>query len=318
MNNPDNLPVDVEEQRGWLMAHKEQTGASWPMLAQQTGIPNGTISQFGPGTYKGNNDEIARKIYRYRQHLAAQAEIDAEAPAIPGYVDTPTSHRILSLLKWAHRGRIVVAAMGPGTSKTFTARHYQASVTNVWMVTMTPSTASMNNMQIELLAVMGERDAHGSSQTLSRRIKERINNSGGLILIDEAQHLSEKALEEIRSWYDATGTGIALIGNEMVIGRLEGGARKAAYAQLFSRVGMRHIQNLPLAEDARVIAGAWGVEDAKQIAFITQKAMMPGGLRGITMMLELATMIAASESRALQLTHLGDAWTQLVSRPIAA
>jgi DNA transposition AAA+ family ATPase len=318
MNDPTKTPIDVEEQRSWLMSHKGLTGASWTVLATQSGIPAGTLSQFGPGSYKGDNEKVARDVFRFRQHLAMQAELDVEAPEIPGFIETPTSRRLISLLRWAHRGRIVVAAMGPGTSKTVTCRHYRDSASNVWLATMTPSTANMNNMMIELLSVMGERDAHGSSQMLSRRIRERVQGSGGLIILDEAQHLSEKAIEEIRSWHDVTGVGIALFGNESVVGRLEGGSRKAAYAQLFSRVAMRHIQNLPLPEDARVLAGAWGVEDPKLVAFIVSKSQMPGGLRGVTMMLELATMIAVSERRPLELSHLGDAWAQLVSRPLAA
>lgn len=318
MNNPDALPVDAAEQREWLMAHKKATGLSWADLGQQSGIPAGTLSQFGPATYRGDNDRIAREIFRFRQHIATQGKLDGEAPEVPGYFETATSRRILALLSWAHRGRITVVATGPGTGKSMSAEHYAASVSNVWLTTMSPSSAGVNNMQIEVLAALGERDAQGTPQKLSRRICERVRDTRGLIAIDEAQHLSEKAVEEIRSWHDKTRIGIALLGNESVIARLEGGARKAAYAQLFSRVGMRHVQNLPHPDDARALAAAWGIEDDKLTASIVQKSQMPGGLRGVTMMLELASMIAAAEGSELSINHLTDAWTQLVSRPLAA
>jgi hypothetical protein len=132
---------------------------------------------------------------------------------------------------------------------------------------------------------------------LSRRIRDRIRNTGGLLIFDEAQHLLERSIEEIRSWHDDTGVGVAFFGNETVLARIEGGHRRAAFAQLYSRIGMRLIQNLPLADDARALADAWEVHDDKQVEFLVKKSQQPGGLRTVTMMLELATMVAASERR---------------------
>ena len=319
MNDPKNQPIDLQEQREWLIDHKKATGASWTELARRTGIAQGTISQFGSDKgYAGDEERIAQEVFRYRQLLAAQSDLRVAAPTIPGYVETPTSKRLNALLSWGQRGRIIVAAMGPGTGKTTTAENYRASVTNAWRATMAPSTAGVNNMQIEVLEALGERDAVGTPQKLSRRIKDKVRGSGGLLIIDEAQHLSEKSVEEIRSWHDDTGVGIALLGNESVIGRLEGGNRRAAYAQLYSRVGMRMVQNVPSLADADEIAHAWNVEDDKQFSFLRSVSQKPGGLRSVTMVLELGSMLAAGEGRTVKLSHLQDAWAQLSSRPLAA
>src|ERR1035437_1267786 len=51
--------------------------------------------------------------------------------------------------------------------------------------------------------------------------------TGGLLVIDEAQHLSVAALDQIRSIHDATDLGIALVGNQQVYARLTGGNRAA-------------------------------------------------------------------------------------------
>lgn len=317
MNNPGEIPIDVEEQRDWLMEHKKTTGHSWSDLARRTSIAAGTLSQFGPGSYKGDNAEIARKVYQFRQLLASQAEISVDAPDIPSFFMTPSARRFQAMMVYAQRGRIALIAAGPGTSKTTTGRHYQASVANVWMITLSPSTAGVNNMQIEVLAAMGEQDAVGTPQKLSRRIKDRVRNSGGLLIFDEAQHASEKSIEEIRSWHDATGIGICLMGNVGVLERMEGGSRKSAYAQIFSRVGMRHIQNLPLTADAIMLGESWGITEQKEIDFITKIAGKPGGLRSCTMVLELATMLAASENNSRNLAHMQDAWAQLSTRPLS-
>ncbi len=318
MNNPENLPIDTEEQRAWMLAHKAQLGLSWSRLAKKVGRPEGTLSAFGGGKYQGDNEEIARQIFRYRQTLNAQAQLDVEAPQIPGFIETPTAKRLLGLLAWAQRGRIVAAATGPGTSKTSSIAHYADSMAAVWVVTMKPSTAGVANMQMEVLAALGEPDACGTPQRLSRRIIDKIRQTSGLLVFDEAQHMSEKAIEEIRSWHDATGIGIALFGNHSVIGRLEGGSRKAAYAQLFSRIGMRHVQALPYEADALALADAWGIHDAKELQFVKSIAAKPGGLRGMTMMLEIATMLAGGEAEPRGLPHMEDAWAQLASLPTAA
>lgn len=318
MNSPDSLPVDVQAELQWLKEHKAATGASWSVLGQQIGVVSSTLSVFATGKYQGDNDRIAREIFRYRQHLTTQAELDVEAPTLPGYIETPTSRRLQSMLTWAHRGRIVAAACSPGVGKTMSAENYRSAVSNAWMITMRPSTAGVNNMLIATLSALGEKGARGSSQALSERVVERVTNASALLIYDESQHLSERSLDEIRSWHDSTGVGIAFFGNETVLARIEGGARKAAFAQLYSRIAMRHHQNLPTNADAEAIAEAWGIENAAEVTFCITKARMPGGLRGITMMLELATMIAATERKPRAIKHMQEAWAQLVSRPIAA
>ncbi|MFZ5749072.1 MAG: AAA family ATPase [Pseudomonadota bacterium] len=319
MNDPTNHPVDIAEQRQWLIDHKTGTGASWSQLAKRIDIPTGTLSQFGSERgYPGNEQQLADKVFRYRQTLAAQASIAVEMPDVPGYFQTETSVELTRLLALGQRGRIVVAAMGAGLGKTTTARQYQACYSNVFLATMTPSTAGVNNMQIEVLEALGEPNAVGTPQKLSRRIRERVKDlRNPLIILDEAQHLTEKSIDEARSWHDATGCGLALFGNIGVMQRIEGGSRKAAFAQLYSRIGMKVTRPLALQADADALAAAWGIGGAAELAHIRKVCMLPGGLRGATFMVELATMIAASEQTALAIDHLQDAWAQLSSRAAA-
>ncbi|MGG9078532.1 hypothetical protein ACQ9A0_26335, partial [Escherichia coli] len=112
---------------------------------------------------------------------------------------------------------------------------------------------------------------------------------------DEAQHLSQKAIEEIRSWNDEKQLGIALFGNISVMQRIEGGGRDDAFAQIYSRLSLRIVRPLPLHADATALGEAWGVHDEATLAFLVKIAMVPGGLRGATFALELAAMLASSE-----------------------
>lgn len=320
MNNPESLPLDLTEQQAWLAEHKSATGLSWSQLAPKIGVPNGTLSQFPTGAYKGDMKKIAEAVYRYRQLLTAQAEIAVEMPEPPAFFETPTTRRIMTMLTIAQRGRMAVVAGGPGTSKTKTCRHYQASVSNVWVATMKPSSGGLAPMQFKVLEALGaDMDQRkGTPITLTSRIEALMLNTGGLLVIDEAQHLTEKSLEEIRSWHDTTGIGIALVGNEDVLTRLTLGSRKDAFARLASRIAQRMIFRGPQDADAFALAEAWGVEEEDQRAFIVATAKQPGGLRTCTMMLETAFMLASSENNTLQISHLQDAWAHLSIRQMAA
>jgi DNA transposition AAA+ family ATPase len=320
MNNPEALPLDIAEQQAWLLEHKSSTGMSWNQLAPKVGIPYGTLSQFPTGAYKGDLKKIAEAVYRYRQLLIAQAEIAVEMPEPPAFFDTSTTRRIMTMLTIAQRGRMTVIAGGPGTSKTKSARHYQASVSNVWVATMKPSTGGLMPMQFKVLEALGaeEEKRKGTPIALTSRIESLMRNTGGLLIIDEAQHLTEKSLEEVRSWHDETGVGIALVGNEDVLTRLTLGNRKDAFARLSSRIAQRMIFRGPQDADALALADAWNVEPEDQRNFIVATAKQPGGLRTCTMMLETAFMLASSENNTLQISHLQDAWAHLSIRQMAA
>lgn len=319
MNDPTDQPIDIEEQRKWLIDFRTQHKLSWSELSRRTGIPQSTIAAFGGKGYGGNEQQLAEKVYRHRQFLTAQAQIEIVPPKTPGYFDTPTSRQLWTTLQMAQRGRIVVAALGPGLGKTTTARHYAGCFSNVFYAVMRPSTSGVNNMQMAVLSAMGEKDATGTPQKLTDRILAKVTNlQNPLLILDETQHLSEKALEEIRGWNDHAGLGIALLGNEGLLMRLEGGSRRIAYAQLYSRVSLRIVRPLPLEGDVDALAAAWDIVDDQVARYLRKICMLPGGLRSGTMALELASMLAMSEQAELGESHLVDAWAQLSSRSVLA
>ena len=91
-----------------------------------------------------------------------------------------------------------------------------------------------------------------------------------MIIIDEAQHLTVRALNHIRCLADESGIGICLIGNEDVYSKLKG-TGKADFAQLFSRIGMREpvsINNIKREDVQRVFQDADLPDDAVDLSLI--------------------------------------------------
>lgn len=217
------------------------------------------------------------------------AELAAAEADRKTFVETPAALGILGALAHAQAAGDMVCVYGaPGAGKTRTIAHYRHGYEHVWVATITPASAAVVPALEEVAEACGVH-AGGGARALSRAIRNKVAGLDGLIIIDEAQHLSIAAVEELRAIHDATGVGLALVGNESVYARLTGGSRAAAYAQLFSRLGLRHWVKKPSPEDVRAIAAKWRVRDARALALLERIAARPGALRGVVKVLSLAT-----------------------------
>lgn len=303
----NNSPVEVEA-RAWLNTHKDAAGLSWPQIGKLTNVASSTLSLFATGKYSGSNETIAAKVLAYRERLSSQSALSSQLPVVPDWFDTPTATRLTSLLQWAQSGEIVLIVTTPGIGKTRVAERFAALDPNVSLATMAPSTAGVATMAIEVAAAIGLGEVKGSPQQLSRQVKARVQGKKGLLIIDEAQELTDKALNELRGWHDQTKVGIALMGNENVVGQIDG--RKSALAQISSRFSIRHVQVAPIAGDIDALLDAWGIAAVDQRAFLAKIGAMPGALREMTHTIKIAAMAAVGSGQALSLSHLRDAARQ--------
>lgn len=308
----EKTPVNIEEARAWILAHKASTRLSWPAIARAIGekMADSTLSLFANDKYIGHNDKIAEAISRYRTTYEEQVALSFEAPKIPGFIKTRTAATFLGILSWAHRGRIVSVSGGPGTGKSWAIRHYAETNSAAYVISLSPTMAGVNNLLLEVLTAIGRMEDKGPPQQMSAAIRKFFTRHKGLLIFDEAQNLSEKAMEEIRSWWDATGVGIALFGNHHVVSKLAIDKGGVSMAQLTSRISWTHDQLLPKEEDIRDLLAEWGVEDEAQIKFLLGRGSTAGGLRNITMELEAANFLASSEGRKVTLRDLKEAAEQ--------
>lgn len=304
----------VEDQRQWLISHRDETGMSWADLAKATGIAQGTISQFGsPKGYNGKELPIAEKVERYRQSLAQQANLDAEVPDVPAFFSTDTTDQLERMLGFAQRGHMVAAALEAGCSKTTAAKHYAELFPNVIYVEVRKSASAPNNLLKLILAALGVRGASGGTFDMSQQVCAQLKKmTKPLLVIDEAQHLTEASLEEIRSWNDDIDVGIALFGNIGVLQKL------SRYAQLYSRLSLKLQRRCPLPSDVEAMADAWRIANPAIRGELQKICAKLGGLRNGTKALQLAQMIAGAEGQGLNVGHVQSAWQELDVRMVAA
>jgi DNA transposition AAA+ family ATPase len=307
----DTSPVDVDAVRTSIQAALREDGLTQKQIAAEAGVAEGTFGPWLASKYQGDNERVARQCRRWlelRDDRAAQAAV---MPDPPPWQETPTARKILGILARSQTtGDLVVIGCGPGAGKSATAQQYRATRPNVHLATMRPSTRGVNTCLVAVLTAMGDPAAKGTPQALADKIIGKIAGTRALLVIDEAQHLSVQAVEELRSIHDITGCGLAFVGDERLFA-IFGGSRQGEFAQLSSRIGFRLRQARPLPEDAAIIARAHGVDDARIIQVATEIAAKPGALRGLSKVLLLARQTAAVTGEPLSERLVRTAWESL-------
>ncbi|MBY0306409.1 MAG: AAA family ATPase [Sphingomonas sp.] len=318
----DEMPHrdQIETQRAWLKSHKAELGLSWSELASRTGLKDGTISQFGgENGYAGRELPLAEAVQRYRDLLTARDTTFVDMPVIPGYFETQTSAELISLLHYCQRGKMVYSSLGSGLGKSQAACHFASLYPHVYIVTIWPSHGSQGPMQIRVLEALGSKGVSGAVHALSAQICAKLRTMHRPVLIfDEAQELTVKAIEEIRGWADETGAGIAFFGDQRLAHLINNGTGKNDLPQLRRRLRSTPVRLTPYQQDVVALAGAWKIDNDRMVKELTKIAVKPGGLGLATQVLELAGLMASADKTTMALGHLQQAAAEVTRRDIAS
>ncbi len=192
-----------------------------------------------------------------------------------------------------------------GLGKTFSLKEYVRSHPDTVYVELKDCDKSTKGVCEKILACIGK-EQRGLDRLLVDSIIEFLRNSPRLIIIDEAQHLSLRALENIRAINDATETGVVLCGNPTVYDRMHGRGQ-AHFAQLYSRIGIRRHIMEPSLEDIASIFEAYEL-DKESVLYLHKLALQRGGIRNCVKVLNIALQLRASEKEPLNIEHLQAAY----------
>lgn len=320
----DFTEADHQELRVAVRAAGQQAGLSQAEIARQSVVADSTLSQYLNGQYNSEpgKTQVAQKLSKWVRGLAAAAEMRRLLPLRPAYQDLTGSKQIMGILAYAREtGRLVMVAGSPGVSKTASARQFKENYPRTWYAAMDATTAGVPTMLLEVLYAMGAQDARGTPMQLMREVCRRAAAAKGLLIVDEGQHLSEKALETLRAINDKVEVGIAILGNEAAYSQVGATGVKAAFAQVSSRFAHRSYILAPDSRDAAALAQAFAEVNGeaitnKDVEFCQQIAAKPGGLRNIAMTFEKALLAARGRQEPLSLGHLQGAFAQLSGLPL--
>lgn len=278
-------------------------------VSRRSGMPEGTLSQWFSGLYRGRLDSQNGKIRQWLDSVDEMEAMAAGIPMSPGYFPTRTSKEITEALIYAQMmPELSVITVAAGMGKTETCRHFRDSRPHSFLATMSPNTKTVHGMLVELAEQLGV--VQHNPAKLHRAIGERLQRNGRntLLIIDEAQNLVDAAIDQVRSLLDINGCGIALVGNEEIYDRFKKRTDGPSYAQIKRRFGKRLRRTHPYEEDIAAQLDAWGIADPASRKLLTAIGHKPGALGQIDKTLRLAGIAAAGDGGVLSERHIRNAW----------
>lgn len=297
----------------------ERDGISQREISRESGISQTTLSQYINGSYPGALEMVESKLSKWLRSHKRKAKYSKILRGAKEWADTPTAAKIISVLEYCHLAGLMGLIFGaPGVGKSRAIESYRETYPNVWCAVMTGAHTGVCAALEEIAHAIGLKEVPGRPARLLQEIVRAILGTSGLLVIDEAQHLAIQALEAIRAIHDATGVGVVLVGNEVVHARIAGGKRAALFAQIFSRLGKTLRVTGSQKADVAAVASLYGVKSNREIKSLWNIGRKPGGLRSVTNVLRLASVMAIGEGRSgVDENLIFSAWADLCGETIA-
>jgi hypothetical protein len=282
----DNVVDLVHAQRCAMRRRVAQliaAGFSVRDLGKKIGIGASTLSQWVREKYEHDDRKLLAKILEW---VRGQDAAEAQRSWIP----TDTGMQVVGALNRAlGTGEMIAIYGGPGVGKTTAARYFAKAIAP-WLVTCSPATSGLIPALQAVASKVGV-VADGGAARISDALRTYLRNAPGILILDEAQHLSIAAVEELRAIHDDIDIGLVLMGNEHSYTRFVGHARVANFAQIRSRFGLCLHLPQPSSEDVHAIAKAWSIKDQRLMGQLEEIARKPGALRSVTKVLQLVRAI---------------------------
>ena len=219
--------MDLRKELKKLMQEKNY---SFQAVSRATAISATTLNLWLNDNYVGNLDKISDSVHSF---ILRERERSFKQ-TIP-FVETSIARNIFEIAQICHiNGEIGVCYGRAGLGKTVAVKQYARQNSDVIFIETDPG-FSTRTILLELHKRLGL-SAKGSIYSMTVDVIDRLQKSGRLIIVDEAENLPYKALELLRRIHDKTDVGVLLVGLPILVENLRG--QKCQYEQLYSRVGV--------------------------------------------------------------------------------
>lgn len=288
-------PIDLREQ---VRREMEEYGLSQSQASKESGIEasgSSKLNQWLQGKYSGDNDKIEIQLQRWLAERTEARDARGEIPQAPGWVRTSTAEKIFETLQYAKNAGICVCVHGgAGVGKTCTSEAFKGQYPNVWVVTATPSAQTWPSFLRRIANAVSVRAQSQRTADLEDEVLQRIKGTQGLLIIDEAQLLSNDSLWGIKNLFDMARIGVAYVGSEQLYSNLSG-RREEVNAPIFRRISKKQALKHPTKDDVEALLLAWGMKtDAPNyktgLDYCLKIATKPGALGMLTETLRMASL----------------------------
>ncbi len=211
-----------------LMERKpELTGSA---IARAIGRSPAVISQYLNDGYPGDVVKLTGLLGDFIRRVE---EKERSARVVMPFVPTATARKVTETVRLAHiEGEITVVYGEAGLGKTVALKQYAKEHADAVLIEVDPGYTA--KVLLEDLCGKLSVNVRGNLHELLEAVINKLQDSGRLIIIDEAELLPYRALEVIRRIHDKTGIGIVLAGMPRLIANLRG--KRGEFVQLYSRI----------------------------------------------------------------------------------
>jgi len=219
--------------------------------AQALGYSSGVISAYKGKTYNGDVKTLEKKIDAWLKREARRLD-RLDVPV----AETTTLEKMRRAITIAQDEADIAVIIGDaGTGKTTALRQYERESHSALLIEVDPSFSQITLMN-EIARALGV-EAKGGQNAVVERVIEALTGRDAVLIIDEADYLSDSALELVRRIVnDKSKTGVVLVG----LPHLEFKIRNLRndHQQLQSRIGVLvKLGKLKKSDAEKIIAGVW-------------------------------------------------------------
>lgn len=189
-----------------VQEYMETHKISQNQMASKVNISSAALSSYMNQKYKGSVETVERQLKEFfaiAEESAAAAEKTGGLLPRESYIPTSISEDVYQGIRFAQLEHCMVVLHGDaGVGKSKGAQKYlRDHSTSAVGISITPSTGTLTGA-IKLLARALRVPECRNKMDQMMALRQRLDGTNLVIIIDEAQHLKYAALEEIRSLTD--------------------------------------------------------------------------------------------------------------------
>jgi DNA transposition AAA+ family ATPase len=286
-----------------LQVYIEEKGVSAAKIAKAIGVHESALSSFRSMSYKGDVSSLAKRIIDF---LAIEGERKSGIKIDLKPVRTQQTDMVVTVCKMCHEyGEMGFIFGDAGVGKSTGLKMYKAKYDSQVILVSAYAGITPDDLLFDVLEAMKAESGGGENRKM-REVIRLLKDTGKLLIIDEAQHCSNKAIEKIRAVWDSAQTGIVLCGNNVTVKTMRGGREKLYFAHVVSRFAFRvEITSKVLREDLNAILENAGVKITQEIRnYLFKRASSDGCYREMMHYFRKALIFAASENRDITMEDI--------------
>lgn len=267
--------MSEEEAISALKQYIEETGKSQTMIARELGYNSGAIiSSFLSGTYKA-----AHVLIPKIEVLISNQVAKTLAPKEPEFANTSISKIVMDKIEYCRlMGKPIIIYGDAGIGKTMAIKEYVKNNPMAIFITCAPVFSRIPGVNYLLCSSIGIREKR-SMQAYNEMIY-KLTGSGRVIIVDEAQFLTDQSIEHLRSLSDAAGVGICFVGNISLFSKITKNESRD-FSQIYSRKSNDtelKVRELKRTDIESIFAKSY--LDDESIDLLYKIAKTPYGIRG--------------------------------------